>query len=380
MNRAFLPRLVRGLAALLLLALPPLAAADGPYVRPDPHGGWVAQRLIDSPTGLQVRRESLAPGQELIVDAVGSVPSFRVQLRPPATTAPDALRVESDAPLFVVADIHGEYDILVELLRAQGIVDAALRWSYGRGHLVFLGDVFDRGAHQVAVLWLIYQLQTEAEAAGGSVEFLLGNHEVLALRGDARYLNARYGDEARALGAAAYADLFDAGSVLGQWLRTRASILQLGDVLLLHGGIAPEVLTRGLGTAQLSRAVREVLDGRADPEHSPLHAFAIRTPGPLWYRGYFSRDGAPAEASLAEVDALRRHFGVRAILVGHTALDAVTPLFDGRVIAVQIYPERDPETGGAVIGAVRRERGQWYSAGVDGRRAPLKLAPAPEGT
>ncbi len=371
---------MRRLAALLLAALPLLAAADGPYAWPGPDGGWIVRRVTEAEGALTARTERLASGEAMEVEGADGVPAFRVQLREPAQTAPDALNVESDAPLFVVADIHGEYGILVELLRRQGIIDEALRWRFGAGHLLFLGDVFDRGAHQVAVLWLIYQLQGEAEAAGGSVQFLLGNHEVMTLRGDARYLHPRYLGDADALGAATYADLFDADSVLGQWLRTRASILRAGDVLLTHGGISPEVIDRNLTLATLSRAVREVLAGRIDPEDSPLHDFATRSSGPLWYRGYFARDAAPPQAHPDDIEALRRHFGVRAIFVGHTALDEVSTLFDGRVIGVQVYPARDPETGRAAMGAVRRAQGRWQRAGVDGSRTPLTVAPRAAGT
>lgn len=383
MNRRF-GRMALGALAALLICLAPAAHADastdGPYVAPAPKGGWVARWSDGEGEDAKARSLAIAPGERLRVESVGAVSAFEVTLRPPAQTAPDAIHLESDAPLFVVADIHGEYDILVELLRNQKIVDARLRWAFGRGQVVFLGDVFDRGAHQLEVLWLIYQLQGEAAAAGGDVEFLLGNHELMALRGDARYLHPRHAATVKALGAKSYADLFDGRSVLGQWLRTRASVLRVGDALFLHGGISPEAVERGFMPARLSRAIREVLAGSADPAQSQFHEFAIRSYGPQWYRGYFSRDGAPPEASADEVDAIRRALGVRAIFVGHTALSQVTPLFDGRVIAVQIYPERDAETGVAVMGAVRREQGRWYRAGVDGSRVPMQVAPRADRT
>lgn len=367
---------VFALAVLLLLPWVAMAepAVDGPYVMPTVDGGWVARWAVVEGDQMHARRRMIAPGTPLRVEAVGDVPAFEVNLRPPAPTGHDALNVDSTVPLFVVADIHGEYDILVELLQHQGIIDQQLHWAYGAGQLVFLGDVFDRGAHQVEVLWLIYQLQGEARQAGGGVEFLLGNHELMALRADARYLNERYAATTKTLEVASYAELFDARSVLGQWLRSRASVLRAGDVLLLHGGMSAQVVEQGLTVAGLNRLVREVLAGSADPDSSPLHDFAIRSNGPLWYRGYFPRDGQAPAAGMQDVDTVREAFGVRTVFVGHTALDAVTPLYDGRVVAVQVYPERDPDTGIAVIGAVRREGGQWYKAAVDGRRELLPVA------
>lgn len=71
--------------------------------------------------------------------------------------------------------------------------------------------------------------------------------------------------------------------------------------------------------------------------------------------------------------AALRHFGVDTILVGHTIVPEVTPLYGGKVIAVQVYPRRDEDTGEALLGAVLREGGRWYRAGVEGTRVPLAL-------
>ena len=74
---------------------------------------------------------------------------------------------------------------------AGKVIDTDLTWSFGDGHLVIVGDVFDRGPNVTECLWLIYRLEQEASAAGGAVHFLLGNHELMVMRGDLRYLNER---------------------------------------------------------------------------------------------------------------------------------------------------------------------------------------------
>ena len=61
----------------------------------------------------------------------------------------------------------------------------------------------------------------------------------------------------------------------------------------------------------------------------------------------------------------------------NTALDEVSALFAGRVIGVQVCPARDAGTGRAVMGAVRRDRGRWYRAAVNGDRSALEIAPQP---
>lgn len=365
------------LVSLLLLAGSALASpTDGPYIQPGAENEWVARWIQGRDAELRLRRKSISVGQQFTVPEVGRLPAFEVRLRASAAEAMDSLSVPPEVPLFFVADTHGEYEILGELLQKQHIVDSNLRWSFGQGHVVFLGDVFDRGPHQTEILWLIYKLEAEAAKAGGGVHLLLGNHEAMVLRGDLRYLNPKYVRTAEALGVESYADLFGPQTLLGQWLRTRPAVLKFNDLLLLHGGISPEVVDHGLTLAQLNAAVRGTLnDDLPTPEDQARGEFAMGSSGPLWYRGYFASESKPAQATTEDVDRIREHFGVRTILVGHTVVPTVTPLYDGKVIAVQVYPHRDEETGEAVMEAVLLENGTWYRARVDGAREALTFSP-----
>jgi hypothetical protein len=58
-------------------------------------------------------------------------------------------------------------------------------------------------------------------------------------------------------------------------------------------------------------------------------------------------------------------------LVGHTMVPVVTPLYGGRVIAVQVYPHRDKETHAVVMQALSIERGRMFRALADGSTEPL---------
>ncbi|MBC8396334.1 MAG: metallophosphoesterase, partial [Flavobacteriales bacterium] len=44
-----------------------------------------------------------------------------------------------------LSDIHGQYDLAIELLKNNKIIDEELNWSFDKGHLVITGDIFDRG-------------------------------------------------------------------------------------------------------------------------------------------------------------------------------------------------------------------------------------------
>jgi len=88
------------------------------------------------------------------------------------------------------ADVHGAHEELTALLQSVGVIDAELRWSGGKTHLVSLGDLLDRGADSRKVMDLLMRLQSEAAAAGGRVHVVLGNHEAMNVLGDLRYVAA----------------------------------------------------------------------------------------------------------------------------------------------------------------------------------------------
>ena len=48
-------------------------------------------------------------------------------------------------PVYIVGDIHGQYQQLSDLLRGVGLVDDRLDWVGGAALLWFIGDFFDRG-------------------------------------------------------------------------------------------------------------------------------------------------------------------------------------------------------------------------------------------
>ncbi len=80
-----------------------------------------------------------------------------------------------------VGDVHGSFDAFVEILQTAGLIDAKLRWTGGNTVFVQTGDIFDRGPKVREALDLLMRLEDEAKRAGGRVEFLLGNHEVMNL-------------------------------------------------------------------------------------------------------------------------------------------------------------------------------------------------------
>lgn len=297
--------------------------ADGPYVfrqGDQLQAKWICADKVESHTvAVGAAGTDIAPrcGYEHSVHvAAPNAPSISVLPAVPRIVA--------------LSDIHGQYGLLVRLLRAHHVIDAQGRWALGKDTLVVAGDVFDRGPQVTEAFWLLYSLQQQATAAGGAVHFVLGNHETMVLYDDLRYVNPKYLRSAQLLGRS-YPQLYGADSVIGQWLRTRPVLLKIGDTLFLHGGISPEAVELALDPARTNAAYQASLgrpkaDVKADLATAAL--YDGRT-SPIWYRGYF--DG---RLDSLGVQALLDRLQLKRIVVGHTSMPHVSSFHGDRVIAI----------------------------------------------
>lgn len=182
----------------------------------------------------------------------------------------------SDVPRVVaISDVHGAYDAMVRTLRNAEVLGDDLRWSGGATHLVVTGDLLDRGPESRRAMDLVMQLEEEAVAAGGQVHLLLGNHEVMNLVGDLRYVaaaeyaafandegsdNEHAGnaqdsaatsadeEENKSLpsGFLAHRRAFAADGKYGAWLLGKPLIVVINDTAFVHGGLSPLVTELGL--------------------------------------------------------------------------------------------------------------------------------------
>lgn len=330
-------------------------ADDGPYVF---HAAGKRLEALWVCAGKVVRETRRARGGATIEPRCGYPHALAIPARIEAAQAP----LPPGARIVALSDIHGQYALMVRLLRANGVIDAHDRWQLGRDHLVVAGDVFDRGPQVTEALWLLFQLQQQAAKAGGAVHFLLGNHETMVLYDDLRYLNPNYAQVAGLLGRP-YPSLYGPDSVLGEWLRTRPAMLRLGDTLFLHGGIAPE----NIGLVQAMDATNAAYDRslgtpkaqlKADPASARLYDGKT---SPIWYRGYFN-----GQLTTQEVGALADTLGLARIVVGHTTIGEVASFHDGRVIAIDSGIKRGKSGQLLFIEGGKLSRGL-----LDGRREPL---------
>jgi Calcineurin-like phosphoesterase len=189
------------------------------------------------------------------------------------------------AAVVAIGDVHGAYDDFVGILQRVGLIDKQNHWAGGKATFVQVGDLIDRGPKPREVLDLMMELEKQAPESGGRVVSLLGNHEVMNIMGDLRYVTpdnygsfaSTHSEERRRsayqqytkwrgghsallaelpqpmeiteaewmarhpLGFIEQREAFSPEGEYGKWLREHSPIAKVGGVIFLHGGISPSV-------------------------------------------------------------------------------------------------------------------------------------------
>jgi hypothetical protein len=272
--------------------------------------------------------------------------------------------------IVTIGDLHGDYQNFLKILIGTQVVDDDLHWAAGKTHLVQTGDVLDRGAGAKQIFDLLIRLEKEAEAAGGMVHVLLGNHEEMNIGGIvfsysdyvtldqfisflpeayklqqeevlrkkvqkllARDPNTRLDkvlnefwdalkDDPR--GQKIYLDNFN--KEYGSWLLQHNVAIKINDVVFVHGGISEKYSKWGL--AEINERYRLELADRMRAIEKSENPRIVQTSifykgdSPLWYRELAT---VPEEQMKEEVDAILANLGAKHMVIAHTPKIAKEP-------------------------------------------------------
>lgn len=237
--------------------------------------------------------------------------------------------------LMVVGDVHGEYDVLVELLQGNGVIDDKLNWSWGSGHLVFVGDIFDRGDGVTESLYLIKKLQRQAKENQGRLTLLLGNHEIMILMRDSRYAAPKYKNMSNRL-MINYPRFFASDTELGKWLRSLNAVVKINDMIFVHGGLSADLVKRNLSLEQINLNIRKSLQADNGMSHEEIMKSIYFPENPLWYRGYMMKTKTYPLISSDDLDNVLDFYGAKSIFFGHTEVDSIRLLYNHRLGAINV--------------------------------------------
>lgn len=304
-------------------------------------------------TGCTTDNPSRAPSPPSEADSTKSSPRADVPQKDtpsPVTTHEVSRSPVLDRPtrypetdrIVAVGDVHGDLDATIRVLRLGGLIDADNHWSGGSTVFVQTGDQLDRGDDEQAIVDLLERLEGEAEAAGGAVHVLNGNHEYMNAAGDFRYVTpGGMSDFADAEGvdvnAAAVQDVperlraraaaFLPGGPYAKVLATRNTAVVVGDTVFVHGGVLPKYAARVESLNQAGR--RWLSEGGAPP------ADLLAPDGLVWARDYSVPE--PTPRACAALDKALATLEAKRMVVGHTVqARGVTSACDGKVWRIDV--------------------------------------------
>jgi hypothetical protein len=271
------------------------------------------------------------------------------------------------ARLLALSDIEGNFLAFKTMLMGAKVIDERFNWTFGNGHLVLLGDYFDRGVNVTQCLWLAYKLEAEAAEAGGQVHFILGNHEIMNMSGDQRYVRHKYFANAELIGED-YRNWYAADTELGQWLRSRNAIERIGDHVFCHAGLSSDLAQSRLELTDINRIARRWYGTPENKISDPDAKTVFGRNGVFWYR-----DMAKNKLSNTEVTMTLGRYGANRVVVGHTLQPDVRMFNRGRVICIDLMHEDNLLTGS--MKCLLIEQGAPFVLDNRGNKTSLMVVP-----
>ena len=195
-------------------------------------------------------------------------------------------RVPDGVRVYAIGDVHG---CKKEMVRLLAVIERHRAGYAGSTHLVFLGDLVDRGPDSSGVLEYVLT----AELPANKLTFLMGNHEEIMLdcyEGKTEQYSTwlRFGGlETMASYGVARETIFSRDFDLGHsmrvavppkhisFLRSFEDTLRLGDYLFVHAGIRPGTKLDDQLPRDLRWITREFLTDKTEHGFTVVHGHTI---------------------------------------------------------------------------------------------------------
>ncbi|KAF9110477.1 hypothetical protein BGX27_006301 [Mortierella sp. AM989] len=220
--------------------------------------------------------------------------------------------------IVAVGDLHSDLPQTLAVLKLAKVIDEDSNWSGGKDTLVQTGDIVDRGPDTIAIYNLFDKLRKQAHEAGGKVVNVYGNHEVMNLGGDLRYVTEE--DYASFGGRQKRKEAWDIRTGwLGQMIYSNFNITYVhnGHTVFSHGDMEPEWARLGVDT--LNHLSREEI-WKSNYRYAPIfqeHGKICMAIGPIWSRVHATEEGGEEEAC-KRIEETKKALGVNRLISGHT--------------------------------------------------------------
>ena len=272
----------------------------------------------------------------------------------------DAFEFKGVDSVYVLGDTHGNFDEVVQILQNSKLIDENHQWIGGSVHLVFLGDILDRGKDALRLTWFIYELEQSAAQHGGQIHLILGNHEIMVMSNDLRYVSAKEQQVAN-MYQVSYQQLYHPiRSVLGRWLSTKPAVLKIDGILFAHGGIIMGASLKSFNdrvyqytqAPLFSHLMEQPFDSVSfsQVEREEQKDYLYDSFGPFWFRGYVQTDTLGSY-----LDAILLNNKAKLHVVGHTTVPSISSFYNGKLIATNV-----PKAGTEMLLLTKSKRSKYH--------------------
>ncbi|KAK7339554.1 hypothetical protein VNO77_20228 [Canavalia gladiata] len=297
-------------------------------------------------------------------------------LPPPPSPPPLPTRLPSPRRLIAIGDLHGDLEKSKQALRIAGLIDVSDRYVGGSATVVQVGDVLDRGGDELKILYFLEKLKREAARSGGKIITMNGNHEIMNVEGDFRFVTESGVEEFRIWGEwfrignkmkslchgletpkdimegvpesfrgvrkefldgfrARVAALRPNGPISRRFLTQNVTVLVVGDSIFVHGGLLPHHVSYGL--EKINEEVRDWINGSTG-RFSPSHCRG--RDGVVWVRKFSHEVEQNCDCSALE-HVLSTVPGVKRMVMGHTIQTiGINGVCDDRAIRIDVGMSR----------------------------------------
>ncbi|MFD2563309.1 ankyrin repeat domain-containing protein [Aquimarina rubra] len=337
---------------------------DGPYIFYK-NDSIQSIRVEEINNQLQIKKLALVDKKQPIKITVDNneKEQFEIQLQQKL----EIPKTNYDEPekLVAISDIEGNFYALKKFLIGSRVMSVDYKWTFGKGHLVLVGDFFDRGNNVTQSLWLLYDLERQAKENGGMVHFIIGNHETMNLQGDNRYVKTKYKDLALSLDTTTKM-LYGDNTELGQWLRTKNCVEKIGNTIYVHGGLSKRLADENFSLQEMNNIGRAYY-GKSNEDiikNNRAKGVFSSNAGPLWYRGYFTEN-----LPQSELDLITSHYNIDHIVVGHTPVKKIKTMYQDKVIAIDLKHPTSPQKG--LVHGLLKQQNVFYTINESGKTQKL---------
>ena len=246
--------------------------------------------------------------------------------------------------IIVLGDLHGDWEMTIKSLKIANLIDAKLNWIGDDTVVVQLGDQIDRcrfagipcklpqatkddEPSDMKILNYFTKLHTQAQKKGGAVYSIIGNHELMNVNGDMRYVsyqnisdfnNYKKPDGSIITdGMEARKWAFSPGNPIADFLGcTRQLSLIIGSNIFVHAGVLPKIAEK-YNVQEMNQILSLYLWDKLKNPTDYKELLDSADYSPLWNRIFGSSSQSKQSCDYL-MNPLQEIYKVDRIFIGHT--------------------------------------------------------------